>query len=176
MRGEVTSDLVQNAVRMVQDLAVGQTKDDETSCLQPSVAAAVAQRLGEVRSAIRFDDKAGFLAEEVDDERSDGMLSAKLGLHDLPAAQHGPKLLFRGRGSASQSTCLESPGAQQTRHAFLSAPRRNRLPPLFRLRLPSPFGLGIRHIFAWSEGREHCLWTCRHEDHSPSRRSLEERS
>jgi hypothetical protein len=78
------------------------------------------------------------------------MLSAKLGLHDLPAPQHGPKLLFRGRGSASQSTCLESPGAQQTRrHAFLSAPRRNRLP-LFRLRPPSPFGRGAGGEAAYS--------------------------
>jgi hypothetical protein len=77
------------------------------------------------------------------------MLSAKLGLHDLPAAQHGPKLLFGGRGSASQSTRLESPGSQQARHAFLSAPRRNRLPPFSGSGspLPSGEGLGVRlHI------------------------------
>jgi len=149
MRGEKTTDLVQDAVRMVQDSAVGQTKDDEASRHQPSVATAVPQRLGEVWSAIRFDDEAGFLAEEVDDERSDGMLSAKLGLHDLPAAQHGPKLLFGGRGSASQSTRLESPGLQQARHALLSAPRRNRLPPFpgSGSPLPSGEGLGVRlHI------------------------------
>jgi hypothetical protein len=100
MRGEVTTDLGKDAVRMVQDLAVGQTKDDKASSHKPSVAASVAQRLGEVWRTIRFDDETGFPAEEVDDERSDGMLSAELGLHDLPAAQHGPKLLFGGRGGA----------------------------------------------------------------------------
>jgi hypothetical protein len=121
MRGEKTTDLVQDAVRMVQDSVVGHTKDDEASSHQPSVATAVAQRLGEVRSAIRFDDEAGFLAEEVDDEGSNGMLSAELGLHDLPAAQHAPKLLFGGCGSASQSTRLECPGSEQAGHAFLSA-------------------------------------------------------
>jgi len=129
MRGQVTTDLEKDAVRMVQDLAVGQTKDDEASSPEPSVAAAVSQRLGEVRRAIRFDDEAGFLAEEVDDEGSDGMLSPELGLHDLPAAQHGPKLPLGGRGSASQSTSLEAPRSAQAGHAFLSAPRRNRLPP-----------------------------------------------
>jgi hypothetical protein len=91
---ELTSHLVQDAVRMAQDLVVGQPQDDEASCHQPGVAAPVSQRLGVVRSTIRFDDEARFLAEEVDDEWSDGMLSAKLGLHDLPAAQHAPKLLF----------------------------------------------------------------------------------
>ena len=119
MRGKVTADLVKGAVGMVQHLAVG------------------------------FDNEAGFLAEEVDDERSDGMLSAELGMHDLPAAQHAPKLLFGRRGSASQCTCLESPGAQQARHAFLSAPTRNRLPPFSGSPPPSGDGLGVRlHFFS----------------------------
>ena len=121
-------------------MAVGQAKDDEASSLQPSVAAAVAQRLREMRSAIRFDDEAGFLAEEVDDEGSDGMLPPELGLHDLPAAQHGPKLLFGGRGSTSQSTRLEGPRSAQAGHAFLSAPRRNRLPPFSGSGSPLPSG------------------------------------
>jgi hypothetical protein len=86
MRAEVTTDLVQDAVWMVQDLVVGQTKDDKASRHQPSVAAMIARRLGEVMSAIRFHDEARFLAEEVDDEGSDGMLSAELGMHDLPTA------------------------------------------------------------------------------------------
>jgi hypothetical protein len=97
---------------MVQDLVVGQTKNDKAGSHQPSVAATITQRLGEVMSTIRFDDEARFLAEEVDDEWSDGMLSAELGVHDLPAAQHAPKLLFGGRGSASQSTRLEGPGSE----------------------------------------------------------------
>jgi hypothetical protein len=59
------------------------------------------QRLGEVRSAIRFHDETRFLAEEVHDEWSDGMLSAELRLHDLPAAQQAPKLLFSRCGSES---------------------------------------------------------------------------
>jgi hypothetical protein len=141
MCGKVTTDLVHDAVRMVQNLVVRQAKDDKASSSQPSIAAAVAQRLGEVRSTIRFDDEAGFLAEEVDDEWSDGMLSAELGLHNLPAAQHAPKLLFGGRGSASQSTRLEGPGSEQTGHAFLSALRRSRLPPFL---FPAPLSLRER--------------------------------
>ena len=139
MRGQVTTDLEKDAVRIVQDLPVGQTKDDKASRHQPSVAAAVAQRLGEVRSAIRFDDQARFLAEEVDDEWSNGMLSAELGLHDLPFAQHAPKLLFGGRGSASQSTRLEGPVSEQAGHVLVSALRRNRLPPF-----PFPAPLSLR--------------------------------
>jgi len=139
MRGEVTTDPVQDAVWMVHDLVVGQTKDDITSSRKPSVAASVTQRLGEVRRAIRFDDEARFLAEEVDNEWSDGMLSAELGLHDLPTAQHAPKLLFSGCGSGSQSTRLEGPGSQQAGHAFVSALRPNRLLPF-----PFPAPLSLR--------------------------------
>ena len=101
MRGEVTSDLVEDAVWMAQDLVVGQMQDDEASRHQPGVAAAVSQRPGVVRSAIGFDDETRFLAEEVDDEWSDGVLSAELRLHDLPAAQQAPKLLFSWCGSES---------------------------------------------------------------------------
>ena len=46
----MTSDPVEDAVRMVQDLVVGQTRDDEASRHQPSVAAAVSQGLGVERS------------------------------------------------------------------------------------------------------------------------------
>jgi hypothetical protein len=38
-----------------------------------------------VRSAIGLDDEACILAEEIDDKRSDGMLTSEFGLHDLPA-------------------------------------------------------------------------------------------
>ena len=85
MRSEKTTDLVKDAVGMVQDDVVGQTKDNKTRAGKPSIAAAIAQGLGKVRGAICFDDEACFLAEEIDDERSDGMLTAKLGVHDLPA-------------------------------------------------------------------------------------------
>jgi len=37
-----------------------------------------------VRGTIGFDDEARILAEEVDDERSDGVLAAEFGLHELP--------------------------------------------------------------------------------------------
>ena len=36
-------------------------------------------------AAIGFDDEACILAEEIDDKRSDGMLTAEFCLHDLPA-------------------------------------------------------------------------------------------
>jgi hypothetical protein len=38
-----------------------------------------------VRRAIGLDDEACILAEEIDDKRSDGMLTSEFGLHDLPA-------------------------------------------------------------------------------------------
>ena len=84
MRSEKTTDLVKEAVGMVQDQMVGQMKDDEASGRKPSIATAVAQRPWEVRSAIGLDDEVCFLAEEIDDKRSDGMLTAEFGLHDLP--------------------------------------------------------------------------------------------
>ena len=127
---------------MTEDLVVGQTKDDIASSPKPSVAPSVTQRPGEVRSAIRFDHEARFLAEEVDDEGSDGMLSAELGLHDLPAAQHGPELLFGGCGGGAQSTRLEGPGSKQAGHAFVSALRPIRLLPF---PFPAPLSLRARH-------------------------------
>ena len=141
MRGEETPDVVEDARRMVEDFVVGQTKHDQACSGKPSVAAAVAQRLGEVRSAICLDHEARFLAKEIDDEWSDGMLSTELGLHDLPAAQHLPKLLFGDSGPASQSTRLESPVSEQAGHAWLSAARRSRLLPFL---FPAPLSLRER--------------------------------
>ena len=70
---------------MVQDQMVGQTEDDEACGRKPSIATAVTQGPWEVRRAIGLDDEACILAEEIYDKRSDGMLTAELGLHDLLA-------------------------------------------------------------------------------------------
>ena len=85
MRSEKTTDLVKDAVGMVQDDVVGQTKYDKTRGGKPSIAAAIAQGLGEVRGTIGFDDEACILAEEVYDKRTDWMLTGEFGLHELPA-------------------------------------------------------------------------------------------
>ena len=85
MGSEKTTDLIKDAVGMVQDQMVGQTKNDKAGGSKPSIATAVAQWPWEVRSAIGLDDEACILAEEIDDKRSDGMLAAEFGLHDLPA-------------------------------------------------------------------------------------------
>ena len=108
---------------MVQDQVVGQTKDDKTRGTKPSIASAVAQGLGEVGGTISFDDEARLLAEEVDEEGSDGMLTAEFGVHDLPAAKQLPKHPFGRRGRTSQSTRHEGLGPQQTGHVWLSARR-----------------------------------------------------
>jgi hypothetical protein len=70
----------------VEDQVVGQTKDDQTGGAKPGITTAVAQGAWKMRGTIRFDDETSILAEEVDDERSDGVLAAELGVHDLPAA------------------------------------------------------------------------------------------
>jgi hypothetical protein len=129
MRSEEPTDLVKDAVGMVQDQVVGQTKDDKTGGRKPSIATAVAQGPWVVRGTISFDNEACLLAEEIDDERSDGMLAAELGPHDLPAAQHLPKHPFGRGASTSQSTRHTGPGSRQPGHAWLSAVRRRRLPP-----------------------------------------------
>jgi hypothetical protein len=82
---EKTTDLVKDAVGMVQDEMVGETKDDDASGSKPSIATAVARGPWEVRSAIGLDDQACILAVEIYDQRTDGMLTAEFGLHDLPA-------------------------------------------------------------------------------------------
>src|ERR1019366_5630374 len=58
LRSEKPTDLVKDAVGMVQDQMVGQTKDDEACGRKPSIATAAAQRPWEVRSTVGFDDKA----------------------------------------------------------------------------------------------------------------------
>jgi hypothetical protein len=85
MRSEETTDLVKDAVGMVQDQMVGETKDDQAGGGEPSIATMVAQGPWEVRSAISLNDEACLFAEEVYDKGSDGMLAAEFGLHDLPA-------------------------------------------------------------------------------------------
>ena len=85
MGSEKTTDLVKDAVGMVQDQMVGQTKNDKAGGRKPSIATAIAQWPWEVRSAIGLDDEACILAEEIDDKRSDRMLAAEFGLHDPPA-------------------------------------------------------------------------------------------
>jgi hypothetical protein len=85
----------------VEDQVVGQTKDDQTCGGKPSIATAVARGPWKVRGTISFDDEARILAEEIDDERSDGVLAAELGVHDLPAPQHLPKHPLGGRRSMS---------------------------------------------------------------------------
>ena len=85
MRSEKTTDLVKDAVGMVQDQMVGQTENDKAGGRKPSIATAIAQWPWEVRSAIGLDDEACILAEEIDDKRSDRMLAAEFGLHDPPA-------------------------------------------------------------------------------------------
>ena len=85
MRSEKATNLVKDPVGMVKDQMVGQTKNYEAGGRKPSIATAVAQGPWEVRSAIGFDDEACILAEEIYNTGSDGMLTAELGLHDLPA-------------------------------------------------------------------------------------------
>jgi len=141
MNSEEPTDSVKGAVGMAPDQAVGQTKDDKTCGGEPSIATAVTPRPGEVRGTIRFDDKACILAEEIDDERPEGMLATEFGPHDLPAAKHLPKHLSSRRGRTSQSTGHEGPGAEQTRHALVSATSRT-CPSMFRLPSPSRRGVG----------------------------------
>ncbi len=80
------TDLFEDAVGVTQDEMVGQTKDDKPRGRKPGIAAAVTQGFGEMRGTLCFDDEACLLAEEIDDEGADGMLSAKFGPHHLPVA------------------------------------------------------------------------------------------
>ena len=98
MGSEKTTDLIKDAVGMVQDQMVGQTKNDKAGGSKPSIATAVAQGPWKVRGTIGFNDEACILAEEIDDKRFDGMLTAEFGPHDLPASEELPKYLFCGRG------------------------------------------------------------------------------
>jgi hypothetical protein len=67
------------------------------------------------------------------------MLSAELGVHHLPAAQHLPKHPFCRGGVTSQSTCLKRSRPEQKGHACLSALRLpGCLHGSFRLPSPSP--------------------------------------
>jgi hypothetical protein len=59
MRSEQTADLVKDAVGMVQDQMVGQTKDDKAGGGKPSIATAVAQGPWEAKRAIGHDDERG---------------------------------------------------------------------------------------------------------------------
>jgi hypothetical protein len=68
---------VEDAVGMLEDVAIREPEDTESGDAKPSVAFGLVGRGRKVVSAIRFDDDKSLFTEEVDDERSKRLLTSK---------------------------------------------------------------------------------------------------
>src|SRR5438270_8075106 len=77
---------------------------------------------------ICLDDQPLLLANEVDDERPDRLLTTKLGALNLSASKGGPKRSFGICHVAAQALCPRESLASVTRHALTLPPLCGSLP------------------------------------------------
>src|SRR5438270_5854373 len=75
-----------------------------------------------------LDEQPPLLADEVNDERPDRLLTTKLGAFDLSASKGGPKLPFGICHVAAQALCPRESLARVAGHALTLPPLRGSLP------------------------------------------------
>ena len=80
------SNALENSGSVIEDLVVLEAQDREPGCGEPKVARAITERRRKVRGAICFDDEPRLLAEKIDDEGAERLLSAKLRALELAPA------------------------------------------------------------------------------------------
>ena len=76
----------------------------------------MAKRPRRVTGAIRFDDEPRLLAEEVDDEGPEWVLSAKLRAYELTPAEASPQLVLCRCLATTQLACAIGERSKQARH------------------------------------------------------------
>jgi hypothetical protein len=81
---------LQHAISVLQDIIVPEAKDGQALSFKERRSTVVLHRPFGVLSAIDFDDKASFAADEVTDEWSDPSLASELEPAQLPIAQTSP--------------------------------------------------------------------------------------
>jgi hypothetical protein len=93
----VSSDIASDALNVSENALVREAKDAQLERLQVLLSIRVLVSSSLVDAAIHLDDQPGFLAVEVDNEASDGVLSAKPQTVELFVAQSLPKQIFGRR-------------------------------------------------------------------------------
>ena len=81
-----------------------------------------------VLAAVRFDDQALGLANEIDDKGSDWLLSAKLGTANVAASEHRPKSPFGVCHVSTQAFGFDERLLAVAGHALTLPPLRGSLP------------------------------------------------
>jgi hypothetical protein len=106
---------------MLEDLTVGEAQNAEPREAKPAVALMLVGRDGKVVRAIGFDDEKSLLTEKVDDERAEGLLTAKFRAVESTISKEFPKTLLRRRRVTTQRTSLKCRLSEQTAHEPFSA-------------------------------------------------------
>ncbi len=88
---ELHANAVKDVLGVFEDVAVEEAQHREPEALEPVTACVVASTVASVRRPVGFDHEPGLGAEEVGDERPDGVLAAKLRARQPPAAQQLPQ-------------------------------------------------------------------------------------
>ncbi len=98
------ADGLEEGGEVVVDGGVGKAQNDVASGGEEGFALGIVLALGriEVDGAVELDDEATIGAAEIDDERSDGMLAAKLKPEKATIAEVGPEQLLGGSLPRSQ--------------------------------------------------------------------------
>ena len=89
-------DNLRDALEVRQNLIVPKAQHSITLAFKEPRAAIISGAVG-VLTAVRLNDQPTLLAHEIGNERTDRLLSTKLGSAHLTIAQHGPELALRIR-------------------------------------------------------------------------------
>ena len=102
-----SGDSLSNGIGIVEQLFVANANEPQSVLLQGEVAQPIpfAPVPPLVDRAVQLDDKPGFCAEEVRNERTDGVLSTKLLSVESAISQKLPEQLFRPRRRAAKLSC-----------------------------------------------------------------------
>ena len=109
MRGplrHMTSDGIQNPVRICQHGFIGEAQDGEAPSLQVGVTRSILGLAQTMHASVHLEHQLEFVAAEVSDPGSDARLTPKLVVLEPSPTQNAPHRRFGRRHSRSQSTRL----------------------------------------------------------------------
>jgi hypothetical protein len=91
LAGDGVADALEDALRHMQDLSVGEPEDGQPQRFKPTVTTEVSLRPRKVLCSVSFDHQAYLIAEEVDRIRTDRMLTPEFQTNETTVPQELPE-------------------------------------------------------------------------------------
>jgi hypothetical protein len=91
LAGDGVADALEDALRHMQDLSVGEPEDGQPQRFKPTVTTEVSLRPRKVLCSVSFDHQAYLIAEEVDRIRTDRMLTPEFQTKETTVPQELPE-------------------------------------------------------------------------------------